>query len=340
MFIDQARIFVKAGDGGTGHCSFRREKFAPFGGPNGGDGGDGGDVVLLASNRVSTLLDLRYQRHYEATPGERGLKSNRHGRTGPDVVIPVPVGTLVKAEDTGDIIADLIAEGQTAIVARGGKGGKGNARFATSTNRAPRQFEPGTPGEERWLILELKLLADVGLVGFPNAGKSTLISAISSAHPEIASYPFTTLRPHLGVVEWMEHSSFVVADIPGLIEGAHEGKGLGIQFLRHIQRTAFLLYLVDISEWITEDPIVTFETLKNELQAYDPELLERPSAIVATKIDSQGQGQHLETLRGYCAAHHYTFFPISAITREGLPSLVTFLGKAVLEAKTSCVSKC
>jgi len=340
MFIDQARIFVKAGEGGTGHCSFRREKFAPFGGPNGGDGGDGGDVVLLTSNRVSTLLDLRYQRHYEATPGERGLKSNRHGKTGPDVVIPVPVGTLVKAEDTGDIIADLIAEGQTAIVARGGKGGKGNARFATSTNRAPRQFEPGTPGEERWLILELKLLADVGLVGFPNAGKSTLISAISSAHPEIASYPFTTLRPHLGVVEWMEHSSFVVADIPGLIEGAHEGKGLGIQFLRHIQRTAFLLYLVDISEWITEDSIVTFETLKNELQAYDPELLERPSAIVATKIDSQGQGQHLETLRGYCAAHHYTFFPISAITREGLPSLVTFLGKAVLEAKTSCASKC
>jgi GTP-binding protein len=340
MFIDQARIFVKAGDGGTGHCSFRREKFAEFGGPNGGDGGDGGNVVFLASNRVSTLLDLRYQKHYEATSGERGLKRNCHGSTGPDIVISVPVGTLVKAEDTGDIIADLIAEGQTAIVAKGGKGGKGNARFATSTNRAPRQFEPGTPGEERWLILELKLLADVGLVGFPNAGKSTLISAISSAHPEIASYPFTTLRPHLGVVEWMEHSSFVVADIPGLIEGAHEGKGLGIQFLRHIQRTAFLLYLIDISEWISENPIVTFETLKSELQAFDPELLERPFAIVATKMDSQGQGQHLETLRGYCAGHHYTFFPISAITREGLPSLVTYLGKAVLEAKTSCTSKC
>jgi GTP-binding protein len=340
MFIDQARIFVKAGDGGTGHCSFRREKFAEFGGPNGGDGGDGGNVVFLASNRVSTLLDLRYQKHYEATSGERGLKRNCHGSTGPDIVISVPVGTLVKAEDTGDIIADLIAEGQTAIVAKGGKGGKGNARFATSTNRAPRQFEPGTPGKERWLILELKLLADVGLVGFPNAGKSTLISSISSAHPEIASYPFTTLRPHLGVVEWMEHSSFVVADIPGLIEGAHEGKGLGIQFLRHIQRTAFLLYLIDISEWITEDPIVTVETLRSELQAFDPELLERPFAIVATKMDSQGQGQHLERLRGYCAAHHYTFFPISAITREGLPSLVTYLGKAVLEAKTSCASKC
>jgi GTP-binding protein len=254
-------------------------------------------------------------------------------------VIAVPVGTLVKSED-GGLIADLVAEGQTAIVAKGGKGGKGNARFATSTNRAPRQFEPGTPGEERWLNLELKLLADVGLVGFPNAGKSTLISAISSAHPEIASYPFTTLRPHLGVVEWMEHSSFVVADIPGLIEGAHEGKGLGIKFLRHIQRTAFLLYLIDISEWISENPIVTFETLMSELQAFDPGLLERPFAIVATKTDSQGQGQHLETLRGYCAAHHYTFFPISAITRDGLPSLVTYLGKAVLEAKTSCASKC
>ena len=339
MFIDQARIFVKAGDGGTGHCSFRREKFAEFGGPNGGDGGDGGDVVFLASNRVSTLLDLRYQRHYEATAGERGLKRNCHGATGPDIVITLPVGTLVKTED-GDLIADLIEEGQTFIVAKGGKGGKGNARFATSTNRAPRQFEPGTPGEERWVKLELKLLADVGLVGFPNAGKSTLISAISSAHPEIASYPFTTLRPHLGVVEWMEHSSFVVADIPGLIEGAHEGKGLGIQFLRHIQRTAFLLYLVDISEWNSEDPIVTIETLQRELQAFDPELLERPFAIVATKIDSQGQGKQLETLREYCAAHHYTFFSISAITREGLPSLVTYLGKSVLEAKTSCASKC
>ncbi|MBA3968238.1 MAG: GTPase ObgE [Nitrospirales bacterium] len=339
MFIDQARIFIKAGDGGTGHCSFRREKFAEFGGPNGGDGGDGGDVVFVASNRVSTLLDLRYQKHYEARSGVRGLKTNCHGANGSDIVIALPVGTLVKTED-GDIIADLIAEGQTAIVAKGGKGGKGNARFATSTNRAPRQFEPGTPGEERWVNLELKLLADVGLVGFPNAGKSTLISAISSAHPEIASYPFTTLRPHLGVVEWMEHSSFVVADIPGLIEGAHEGKGLGIKFLRHIQRTAFLLYLVDITEWISEDPIVIVETLQRELQAFDPELLERPFAIVATKIDTQGNGQHLEALREYCATHHYPFFPISAVTREGLPSLVTYLGKAVLEAKTSCASKC
>lgn len=340
MFIDQARIFVKAGDGGTGHCSFRREKFVPFGGPNGGDGGNGGNIVLLASNRVSTLLDLRYQRHYEAPSGERGLKANRHGSTGSDLVIQVPVGTLVKTEDTGDIIADLITEGQTAVVARGGKGGKGNARFATSTNRAPRHFEPGTPGEERWLIFELKLLADVGLVGFPNAGKSTLISAISSAHPEIASYPFTTLRPHLGVVEWMENSSFVVADIPGLIEGAHKGKGLGIQFLRHVQRTALLLFLIDTSDWVSQDPIVAFQTLQNELQAYDPLLLDRPFAIVATKIDSQGNGQHVRALESYCHQHHYPFFPISAITREGLSSLVIYLGKAVMEAKTSCASRC
>lgn len=340
MFIDHARIFVKAGAGGSGHCSFRREKFVPFGGPNGGDGGNGGHVLFEASTRMSTLLDMRYQRHYEAQSGERGQKSNRHGATGSNVVIPVPVGTLIKAEETSETLADLIVDGQTAMVAEGGKGGKGNARFATSTNRAPRQFEPGTPGEQRWLTLELKLLADVGLVGFPNAGKSTLISTISSAHPEIASYPFTTLRPHLGVVEWTEDSSFVVADIPGLIEGAHEGKGLGIQFLKHIQRTALLLYLIDITECMEQDPIVTFETLRSELQTFDPTLLERPFAIVATKIDSQGEGRHRQALQNYCVEHQYPYFPLSAITREGLPSLVTYLGQAVLENKASCTSKC
>jgi len=340
MFIDHARIFVKAGKGGSGHCSFRREKFVPRGGPNGGDGGNGGHVIFEASNRVSTLLDLRYQRHYEAQSGERGLKSNQHGSNGANVVIQVPVGTLVKDEETGEPIVDLIADGQTAIVAEGGKGGKGNARYATSTNRAPREFEPGTSGIERWLNLELKLLADVGLVGFPNAGKSTLISAISSAHPEIGSYPFTTLRPHLGVVEWTEDTSFVVADIPGLIEGAHEGKGLGIQFLKHIQRTALLLYLIDITEWIEEDPITTVETLRKELQAFDSTLLERPFAIAATKIDSQGEGQHLKTLQAYCVEHQYPCFPISAITRDGLPSLITYLGQAVLENKALCTSTC
>lgn len=340
MFIDHARIFVKAGDGGSGHCSFRREKFVPLGGPNGGDGGHGGHVIFEASNRVTTLLDMRYQRHYEAQSGDRGQKSNRHGATGSNKIISVPVGTLIKAEETGETLADLTVNGQTAVIAEGGKGGKGNARFVSSTNRAPRQFEPGTPGVQRWLTLELKLLADVGLVGFPNAGKSTLISTISSAHPEIASYPFTTLRPHLGVVEWAEDSSFVVADIPGLIEGAHEGKGLGIQFLKHIQRTALLLYLIDSTEWVEQDPIMIFETLRSELQAFDPTLLERPFAVAATKIDSQGNGRHLQSLQHYCVEHQYPCFPLSAITKEGLPSLVTYLGQAVLENKAACTSKC
>jgi GTP-binding protein len=340
MFIDHARIFVKAGDGGSGHCSFRREKFVPRGGPSGGDGGHGGHIIFTASNRVSTLLDFRYQRHYAAQSGERGQKANCHGSNGQNVVIHVPVGTLVKVEETGDTLVDLIADGQTFVVAEGGKGGKGNARFATSTNRGPREFQPGTPGEEHWLTLELKLLADVGLVGFPNAGKSTLISTISSAHPEIASYPFTTLRPHLGVVEWAEESSFVVADIPGLIEGAHEGKGLGIQFLKHIQRTALLLFLIDITEGLEQNPIGIFEMLRNELKAFDPTLLERPFAIAATKIDSQGEGRYLQALQAYCAEHEYPCFPLSAITREGLPSLVTYLGKAVLENKASCTSNC
>ena len=339
MFIDHARIFVKAGDGGSGHCSFRREKFVPRGGPSGGDGGHGGHVVFTASNRVSTLLDLRYQRHYAAQSGERGQKANCHGSNGLNVVIHVPVGTLVKVEETSETLVDLITDEQTFVVAEGGKGGKGNARFATSTNRGPREFEPGTPGEERWLTLELKLLADVGLVGFPNAGKSTLISTISSAHPEIASYPFTTLRPHLGVVEWAEESSFVVADIPGLIEGAHEGKGLGIQFLKHIQRTALLLFLIDITEGLEQDPIAIFETLRNELKAFDPTLLERPFAIAATKTDSQGEGRALQALQAYCVEHQYPCLPLSAITREGLSSLVTYLGNAVLENKASCTSK-
>ncbi len=340
MFIDHARIFVKAGAGGSGHCSFRREKFVPRGGPNGGDGGHGGDIIFEASNQVSTLLDLRYQRHYTAQSGERGQKANCHGANGLNTIIAVPVGTLVKIEETRETLVDLVADGQTAIVARGGKGGKGNARYATSINQAPREYEPGTPGEEYWLLLELKLLADVGLVGFPNAGKSTLISAISSAHPEIGSYPFTTLRPHLGVVEWAEDSSFVVADIPGLIEGAHEGKGLGIQFLKHIQRTALLLYLIDISEWIAEDPIATFETLKTELQAFDPTLLERPFAIAATKTDSKGHGSSLKSLQTYCAKRRYPCFPLSAATREGLPDLISYLGQRVLENKTSCTSNC
>ena len=338
MFIDQARIFAKAGNGGSGACSFRREKFVPEGGPSGGDGGNGGNVTFVASTRISTLLDLRYQRHYEAKAGEYGRDANRHGANGKDVVLSLPIGTIIRDEHTGEILADLVTEGQMAVVARGGRGGKGNARFATSTNQAPRKFEEGTPGEERWLVLELKLLADVGLVGFPNAGKSTLISTISAAHPEIASYPFTTLRPYLGVVEWAEHESFVVADIPGLIEGAHDGKGLGIQFLRHIQRTAFLLYLIDVSEWTEEDPVAGFHTLQKELKAFDPALLERQFAIAGTKIDAQGEGKHLTALQRFCKKQGHRFFPISSATMQGIPEIMRFLGQTVQEAKTSCVT--
>ena len=243
---------------------------------------------------------------------------------------------MVKDGETEVILADLIHDQQSVIIAQGGKGGRGNSHFATSTNRAPRQFETGTPGEERSLILELKLLADVGLVGFPNAGKSTLISSISSAHPEIASYPFTTLRPHLGVVSVAEEKSFVVADIPGLIEGAHEGKGLGFQFLRHIQRTAFLLFLIDISEWSGEDPVDSFLTLRNELSAYDTNLANRPFAVVATKIDSQGTGDLRQNLQEYCIQHHFPFFSISAVTREGLASLLSFLGEQVSNMRNAC----
>lgn len=340
MFVDQARIFVKAGSGGNGVCRFRREKYVPRGGPDGGDGGNGGNVVFTASTRVSTLLDFRYKRQYESESGHHGDGKNKHGRTGEDIVIPVPIGTLIKDESTQTLIGDLTSEGQRVVAAAGGRGGRGNSHFATPTNRTPQQFETGSPGEERWLILELKLLADVGLVGFPNAGKSTLIASISSARPEIASYPFTTLRPNLGVVKSEDEDSFVVADIPGLIEGANEGKGLGFQFLRHIHRTAFLLFLIDISEWIEEDPVSSFLILRKELESYDSSMLQRPFAVVASKVDSQGQGENLMKLQEYCEQHHLPFFPISAVTREGLSDLLSFLGQQVIKAKQTCNTNC
>ncbi len=329
MFVDEVRIFVKAGRGGDGVCSFRREKYVPHGGPDGGDGGDGGHVILVASHRLSTLLDLRYQRHYEAEAGRPGEGSNRHGRTGDDVIVPVPVGTMVFDDETGERLADLAADGNSFVAARGGRGGRGNSHFATPTNRVPTRFEHGTPGEERWLRLELKLLADVGLVGLPNAGKSTLIAAISAAHPKIADYPFTTLTPNLGVVRLGEDRSFVVADIPGLIEGAHEGKGLGFQFLRHIERTSFLLHLVDVSESAPDDPIAAFEVTRKELAAYDATLKAKPFAVVGTKVDIRESGVRLERLRTYCKRHRFKFFPISAVTREGLDDLVRFVGRKV-----------
>jgi GTP-binding protein len=338
MFVDEVRIFVKAGRGGDGACSFRREKYVPHGGPDGGDGGHGGNVVMTASRHLSTLLDLRYQQQYQAKPGEAGGGSNCHGRTAADIVIRVPVGTTVIDEATGAVVADLIADGESCVVARAGKAGRGNSHFATSTNRVPTRCEPGGRGEERWLRVELKLLADVGLVGFPNVGKSTLIAAISAARPKIADYPFTTLVPNLGVVSWGEDHSYVVADIPGLIEGAHEGKGLGFQFLRHIERTSFLLHLVDISEFAPEDPVQSYRTLRRELETYDPGLTERPFAVVGTKSDVKGDGQHLARLKAYCRRRRLDFFPISAVTGEGVEVLVRFVGQRVEAVKAVCAS--
>ncbi len=340
MFIDEVQITVRAGRGGDGICSFRREMYVPRGGPDGGDGGHGGNVVFSASNRLTTLLDFRYQKHYQAENGKPGRGSNCTGRTGSDVVLSLPVGTVVHDETTGEILADLVADGETAIIARGGRGGRGNSNFATSTNRTPTRCTPGTEGEERTLRLELKLLADVGLVGFPNAGKSTLISAISSARPKVADYPFTTLVPNLGVVRWGSDRSFVVADIPGLIEGAHQGKGLGFQFLRHIERTAFLLHLVDVSEWATEDPITGFEVMRQELATYDETLMTRPFAIVATKIDISGDSERLTQLQAYCKRKKYRYFPISSATWEGLDKLIMFVGKQVDDLRhTPCETK-
>jgi GTP-binding protein len=337
MFVDEVHITVKAGRGGDGCCSFRREMFVPRGGPDGGDGGNGGDVVFTASHRLTTLLDLRYQKHYAAEDGRPGSGSNCTGRRGKNVRVVMPVGTAVYDEETGELLADLVTDGETVTIAQGGRGGRGNSHFATSTNRVPTHFETGTAGEERRLRLELKLLADVGLVGFPNAGKSTLIATISAARPKIADYPFTTLIPNLGVVRYGDERSFVVADIPGLIEGAHEGKGLGFQFLRHIERTAFLLHLVDVSEWASDEPVASFAIMRKELTSYDPSLAERPFAVVATKIDAAEDGTRLAALQAYCARHRYACLPISAATGEGLTDLVTFVGRHVERLRaTAC----
>ncbi len=340
MFVDEVKITVKAGRGGDGSCSFRREMFVPRGGPDGGDGGNGGDVIFTASHRLTTLLDLRYQKHYEAEDGKPGSGSNCTGRRGKSVNVMLPVGTVIYDEESGEMLADLAAEGESATIAHGGKGGRGNSHFATSTNRVPTHFEHGTEGEEFHLRLELKLLADVGLVGFPNAGKSTLISAISAARPKIAEYPFTTLVPNLGVVRYGEDRSFVVADIPGLIEGAHEGKGLGLQFLRHIERTSLLLHLIDVSEWAAEDPVASFEVMRNELASYDESLAKRPFAIVATKIDAAGDKSKLQSLQTYCKRHRYRCLPISSATREGLADLIAFVGQRVEQLRAApCETK-
>ena len=284
---------------------------------------------------MTTLLDLRYQKHYEAEVGRQGGAANCSGRTGEDVVVVLPVGTVIYDDETGDVLADLVTAGQRFVAAHGGHGGRGNNHFATPTNRTPTEFELGTEGEAKSLRLELKLLADVGLVGFPNAGKSTLISVISAARPKLADYPFTTLVPNLGIVRWAEKGSFAVADIPGIIEGAHEGKGLGLRFLRHIERTSFLLYMVDVSEWAPEEPVKSFEVMRQELAAYDEPITARPFAVVATKIDAAGDGARLRELQKYCKRHRYLCLAISAATREGLAELVNYVGQQVAQLRAT-----
>ena len=332
MFIDEARILVKAGDGGNGCLAFRREKYVPRGGPSGGDGGRGGDVFLVSDDQVNTLLHFRFNPEHKAQRGRHGEGSQRTGADGSSVELKVPVGTVVYDEETGERLHDFQYAGERVMIARGGRGGRGNARFATSTHQAPTEHEPGRSGEERRLRLELKLLADVGLVGFPNAGKSTLISRISAARPKIADYPFTTLEPNLGVVQLDDFRSYVVADIPGIIEGAHEGHGLGVQFLRHIERTKLLAHLVDVSEASGRDPVHDFETIMSELASFSEELAAKPMVLVATKMDAAQDRERVESLARLARERNLEFFPISSVTGEGLETLRYSMAERVLVA--------
>jgi len=329
VFIDEARILVKAGDGGNGCVAFRREKYVPRGGPSGGDGGRGGDVWMVASQHYNTLLHYRFNPEHKAGRGRHGEGSNKTGRDGESIELPVPVGTVVYDDETGELLHDFTTPGERFLVARGGRGGRGNARFATPTHQAPTEHELGEPGEERRLRLELKLLADVGLVGFPNAGKSTLISRISAARPKVADYPFTTLEPHLGVVRLEDDRSFVVADIPGLIEGAHEGHGLGIQFLKHIERTRLLAHLVDVSESSGRDPVHDFEVIMAELASFSEELARKPMIVVATKMDVAQDPGRIEALKRHARRKRLRFIPISAVTGAGLDKLKRVMADAV-----------
>jgi len=325
-FVDEVKIHAKAGDGGKGCLSFRREKFIPLGGPNGGDGGDGGDVRFVVDPGLGTLLDLRYKVHYNAGNGEGGKGQNKHGKNGETLTIRVPPGTLIYDDDTGEQLADLTEAGEPLVLLRGGMGGRGNARFVSSTNRAPRKTQPGLPGERRTLRLQLKLLADVGLVGLPNAGKSTLIASVSAARPKIADYPFTTLVPNLGVVRYGNYQSFVMADIPGLIPGASEGHGLGLRFLRHIERTDLFLHLVDLSGMQEGDPLENFAAINRELEHYNPELLARPMLVVFTKLDVTAVREQFPAMREAFAALGYATFAVSAVTGEGTAELVSCVG--------------
>lgn len=333
MFYDHTKIFVKAGDGGNGSIHFRREKFAPFGGPDGGDGGRGGSVYLQATPNLNTLVDYRYRQHFKAEAGQAGAKQKMHGAAGDDIVLNVPCGTVIRDAETQELIADLVDEGQRVMVARGGRGGLGNVHFATSTHQAPREAQNGEPGEERWLSLELRLIADVGLVGYPNAGKSTLLSVVTAARPKIADYPFTTLVPNLGVVEvgqMGDEFGFVLADIPGLIEGAAQGHGLGHEFLRHIRRTRLLIHVVDGASYEYE-PWPGFLAINEELREYDQHLANRPQVIAFNKIDLPEAQERWEAFKAQAEAAGYTVFALSAAAHQGTKELMQYVASRLQE---------
>lgn len=327
-FIDEAKIFVKAGDGGSGCVSFRREKYIPRGGPNGGNGGDGGSVIFKADTGLSTLLDFKYRKHFIAPRGQHGMGSDCYGRAGKDIRVSVPVGTTIKDADSGVVLHDLIQTGQEAVVACGGRGGRGNMHFASSTHQAPREAEDGQPGQGQWLLLELKLLADVGLIGFPNAGKSTLLSVISKARPKVADYPFTTKVPVLGVVQ-SPHDSFTVADLPGLIEGASQGAGLGIQFLKHVERTQILIHLIDLGDPEHPDPVKAYQAIRKELKAFNSLLLKRPEIVVLTKADLPQVRKRLPEAKKRLKKA----VVISAAAHQGIGELLLAMEKAIKEQR-------
>jgi GTP-binding protein len=335
MFIDEVDIWVKGGHGGQGCLSFHREKFVPKGGPDGGDGGRGGHVILEVDPQLSTLVDLRYRKKYQAQKGGHGQGNNRHGKNGENIIIRIPPGTLVTDLELEQLLADLATPGKHFIAAHGGKGGRGNARFKSSTNQTPRRIEPGLDGEERHLHLELKLLADIGIIGFPNVGKSTLISRISAARPKIANYPFTTITPNLGVVRVDNYRSFVVVDIPGLIEGASEGVGLGMQFLRHIERTKCFVHIIDISSATMREPVEDFHALNTELEQYDSALCQRPQLVVANKIDILQDNTRLAILQTFCQDRQLPFLAISAATGQGVRELVQAMTQLAFPRETA-----
>ena len=321
-FVDEVKIYIRAGHGGAGCVSFRREKFIPRGGPDGGEGGKGGDVIFRASESHRTLLDLRYQQQFLAKNGDPGSGNNRSGKSAADLEIVVPVGTVIKDFETGEILADLPAASQIYVAGHGGIGGKGNAHFATSTHQTPRFAQEGMPGDERWLQLELKLLADVGIIGFPNAGKSTFISRVSAARPKIADYPFTTLTPHLGVVKHLDSNSFVLADIPGLIPGAHEGHGMGIQFLKHVERTSLLLHIIDISDEASNNALSNFKAINKELEFYNPQLLAKPQIVALNKIDLPHVRERVKKEVARFKKKGIILHPFSAATGEGIKEIL------------------